>query len=431
MTVTRSQAGSAPSPAVLADWTSLARSSTLADLHRGGLIKKYNIVVRPTARHDTVRRQILRFLPEVPLTAFPDSSVRASVTHFLSTMNLKSASTTNRRSPPALTRPPPASARPSNVPTPPLSAQTRTITRSRPTLAETHTARQARRTRPAVPRLSESTPIVNAASETALHSQPLASLSDADTPPVTAPDIREALTAVRSLEHRQTALQTEHDLVSSELRIWRTKLERMTSLNGVTENPAPSTTAPSAHRVTVHEDVPRHTRQPVTVSPTPDEILGGFVQEVFSDLEYIPQDLRFPLEDEITFFGLAVPPQTPMASLSMAHKAVGTFCASRLHLRLNPNEYKVREVIATEGDRPMVVVTLPPNVAQAVMAAKKRHLTQCCPVSIDYGIGLSRRHFARRYPRSLEARMTPSATRAPPAPRSSLRAAAPPFIPHL
>lgn len=74
---TRSSGFACYDPVSVSDWEELAAASSVVDLRR--LVSKFNVRVRSGASLDTVRNQLARLFPLVPLTAFHSPSVRSFV----------------------------------------------------------------------------------------------------------------------------------------------------------------------------------------------------------------------------------------------------------------------------------------------------------------------------------------------------------------
>lgn len=74
---TRSSGIACCDPVSVSDWEELAAASSVVDLRR--LVSKFNVRVRSGASLDTVRNQLARLFPLVPLIAFQSPSVRSFV----------------------------------------------------------------------------------------------------------------------------------------------------------------------------------------------------------------------------------------------------------------------------------------------------------------------------------------------------------------
>lgn len=79
--LTRSSGNACFDPVSIADWEELAAADSVVDLRR--LVSKWNVKARPNAPLDTVRVQLIRLMPVVPLTAFRSTSARSAVAALL------------------------------------------------------------------------------------------------------------------------------------------------------------------------------------------------------------------------------------------------------------------------------------------------------------------------------------------------------------
>ncbi len=78
---TRSSGNACIDPVSISDWEELAAADSVVDLRR--LVSKWNIKTRPGAPIGTVRKQLIRLMPVVPLTAFRSTSARSAVAALL------------------------------------------------------------------------------------------------------------------------------------------------------------------------------------------------------------------------------------------------------------------------------------------------------------------------------------------------------------
>ena len=88
---TRSSGTACYDPVSVSDWEELAAASSAVELRR--LVSKFSVRVRSGASLDTVRNQLARLFPVVPLTAFQSPSVRS----FVSALQQSGGIATSRR----------------------------------------------------------------------------------------------------------------------------------------------------------------------------------------------------------------------------------------------------------------------------------------------------------------------------------------------
>lgn len=443
--LTRSHGNACFDPVSIADWEELAAADSVVDLRR--LVSKWNVKARLGAPLDTVRTQLIRLMPVVPLTAFRSASARSAVAALLLSAGViasrsvqsvagqrsvrqradlsdlrsyaQSAQSRRPRQSASETDPAPRAVPSSGAVSAPARVQ-RAGTDAQSQSQMRRASRPPSRLAPAGQHGSMAPPEaasersaaavqdsrvvdVQAPGTTVASSQsqqqpgrnvvslPQGSAAAAcGTPPAavatSSPPPAATAALLPSLLSALSALQQQQSALQQQQVQVASQLTALTHIVQQLQD-APEPAHGAAGSTEANANVPAATGTASVPAAAPVDPAPAQADASIGGQQGCPP-AHAPgrkAGSDLVFLGLPLPPVIAGRSYMPAHRAVLRFCKSQLRIDLRPQDITVRQVFGRMGKRSVVVVRFRSNfVVNSIIVAKSVLLDGSCPVSIEF-----------------------------------------------